>query len=398
VSFELAEQGLSTAVATSRAETKAFFFTIDKRSLALFRIAIAAVLVNDWFVRWPHIEAFYTAAGVLPADAPLPLSGGAYHFSLLDPLTSLAMVQLAFCAGLACYVLFLLGWHTKLFQLASFLFFVSVVNRNVLLRHRGEVVLVSMFLWSLFLPLGARFSLDALRARPAPSARDATSTAPSAAAFFIVLQLALIYFFSAFAKSGHTWSDGTALYYTLKLDIFARSFGTWLGDRPLWVLKAVTWASLAVEYLAGPLMLVPFAQPRLRRWTIVALIALHLGTWATLVGIGDFPFVMIATYPLLLTTADWDAARRWMPQRFAGGSREAAARRSGPARQPRGRTGRWCKTRLPCSSVRRSCCPSTTSTSRRASAASRCPSRSCRARSSSSCRSIVTGISSRRIR
>src|SRR5260221_14776799 len=80
-----------------------FYFTIDLRSLGLYRILLGLLLITDWLIRWPDLEAFYTSFGVVPVDAALPKGGGNFHFCLLDGVTSLPMVRAVFCLGLLCY-------------------------------------------------------------------------------------------------------------------------------------------------------------------------------------------------------------------------------------------------------------------------------------------------------
>src|SRR5260221_3678787 len=181
-----------------------FYFTIDLRSLGLYRVLLGCWLVFDWFTRWPDLEAFYTSSGVLPVEAPLPRSGGDFHFCLLDGVRSLPMVEAAFVVGLICYLLFLVGYRTRIYQVCSFVFFTSILSRNILIRDGSVVVIGTMLLWSLFLPLGRRFSVDAIlrslrQLKGGPGATDppVTSSEPSLAAFVIVAQIGLIYFFTA---------------------------------------------------------------------------------------------------------------------------------------------------------------------------------------------------------
>src|SRR5262245_48180223 len=197
-----------------------FYFAIDLRSLGLYRILLAALLIQDWFVRWPYLEPFYTSAGVWPIEAPLPRAGAPFHFSILDPLTSLAAVRLVFLLGLACFVLLLIGWKSKLAQLLSLFFFASVRTRNPLVSHGGDTVLVTLALWTLFLPLGARFSVDAARTalrrgvplrRRQPAASGPLLSPRCIAAFALVFQIGLVYLATAFAKTGSTWRTGTAI-------------------------------------------------------------------------------------------------------------------------------------------------------------------------------------------
>ncbi|HWX19695.1 MAG TPA: HTTM domain-containing protein [Candidatus Binatia bacterium] len=296
---------------------KEFYFTVPLRSLACYRILLAALLIFDWFARWPDLEAFYTSFGLLPVEAPLPKSGGEFHFCLLDGVASLPMVQAVFCIGLLFYILFLLGYRTRMFRLLSFVFFTSVLSRNVLIRDGSVVVLATMLMWSLFLPMGKRFSLDALLARmrqggaatAEPLSSSEVRSEPSLAAFAIVAQVGLIYLFTAMAKSGQTWKDGTALYYALNWRQIARPLGQWLASQPLPLIKALTWGVLAMEFAALPLMLAPFAQPWLRRCAIVALAGIHLGIALTTT-LGFFSGVMVASYALLLLPEDWELLKK----------------------------------------------------------------------------------------
>jgi predicted DCC family thiol-disulfide oxidoreductase YuxK len=286
---------------------KDFYFTIDQRSIDLFRILLAVVLIGDWVARWPGLEAFYTGQGVLPASA------AGFHFSLLDSITSLPGVQAVFLVGLLAYVLLLVGYRTRLALVVSFIFFMAALNRNMMIRNGGDVVALTMFWWLLWLPVGRRFSLDAIRAalkqgvpirpRVAASSPDERS-APSLAAFVIIAQIGIIYLLTAAAKSGVTWWDGTALYYTLNYDQAASPLGQWLSAQPLFLIKVLTWGTLALEFAALPLLLLPVGQPWLRRLAILLLVPLHLGIWLTM-NLGSFSFVMIAAYALLLSSREW---------------------------------------------------------------------------------------------
>ena len=297
------------------------YFSIDLRSLGLFRILLAAVLLGDWFARWPNLAAFYTADGFLPGDVLLGTAAGDYRFNFLAGVTSLGAVRCVFLAGLVSHALFLLGWRTRFFNATSFLFFLSVLQRNELIGHGGDYVLLVFCMWALFLPLGRRFSVDAaqralrLGQEASPEAlrrtlaAEAQRSAPSLAALVIVLQIGLIYFLAAVVKHGETWRDGTAVYYALHLDHFATPMGVWLRERPLGLLRGIAWGTLALEYAALPLLLFPWGRPWVRRLTILALAGMHVGFSLTMT-IGTFSASMIAALALCLSGRDWDWIER----------------------------------------------------------------------------------------
>ena len=312
------------ADALRRSNLRRFYLTIDLRSLGLFRILLGAIWIADWFTRWPHLEAFYTARGTLPNFAPLSPTSSEFHFSLLTGATTLPIVQVVFLLGLACYVGFLLGIHTRVFHIASVVFFGSVLARNEIISHGGDSVMLAMGFWTAFLPLGKRFSIDALRdaaAAPAGTLDAAARCAPSLAAFVAVAQLGLIYSLSASVKqTGELWVNGTALYYALNLDNFALPLGRWFAAAPLPVIEFLTYSTLYLEWAGLPLIMLPWPQPLLRRALVIGLGIMHLGT-AFLLELSTFPYTMIASYALLLDASDWnllDRAARPILARLGG--------------------------------------------------------------------------------
>jgi len=293
-----------------RERLRDFYLTLDLRSLALFRVALALLLLQDAIALWPDIGAFFTDNGVLPADAPWPRAGGPFHYSVLDPLGTTAAVRVAFAAGMLSHLALLVGYRTRIAQVVSFVFFTSVVNRNPLLSHGAEAALTVLCLWGLFLPLGARGSLDARRARSRdPGVPPATRSAPSLAAIAYVIQIGLIYLSTAAAKTGPAWHEGTAVYYALHLDLFTTPAGLRVGESPLALLRVMSHVTYALEWAALALFLSPWAQPWLRRIGVVGLAAFHLGTAGTM-ALGAFPFIMCASFLPLVRPRDWDDMRR----------------------------------------------------------------------------------------
>jgi predicted DCC family thiol-disulfide oxidoreductase YuxK len=247
---------------------KEFYLTIDLRSLALYRILLAGLLIFDWFMCGSNPEA-----ACKPSSVDVPL----------------LVVRTAFCVGLAVYMLLLVGYRTRLVQCLAFLFFVAVLNRNVMIGKDSNSVLATTLMWSLFLPMGERFSLDAIiRAmrrgvtvthRPAKPS-ESERCEPSLAAFAIVAQIGIVYYFAALSRYGDSAHERTAL----------------------------TWGTLVVEFAALPLILFPLLQPWLRRLAMIALVAMPF--WLLLTtGVGAFPLAMIATYTLLLLPEDWELFR-----------------------------------------------------------------------------------------
>ncbi|OYR43122.1 HTTM domain-containing protein, partial [Halorubrum sp. Hd13] len=130
---------------------------VDLRALAAFRIGLATLLLADLARRSRSLTAFYTDYGVLPRRAyvvdysttPLPhtLSGEPWAAALLFAVAG------AFALAL------LVGYRTRAVTLVSWLLLLSVQARNPMVLNAGDSLLRMLLFWSVFLPLGARWSV-----------------------------------------------------------------------------------------------------------------------------------------------------------------------------------------------------------------------------------------------
>ena len=151
-----------------------------------------------------------------------------------------------------------------------------------------------LLLWSLFLPLGAVWSLDARGSRAKAPAR-----VRSCATAAVLLQLYCVYWFTGLLKTDAVWRvDFTAVYYALNMDHFTTSFGYWLLQFPM-LLRMLTCGTLLLELCGPTLLLVPLASRRLRSVVPMLFVGLHLGLAATMT-LGSFPFVCIVYWLIVL--------------------------------------------------------------------------------------------------
>lgn len=306
---------------------------LDLRALAVLRLLLGLLLLASLFDRLREFTAFYTDAGIVSqAEAwsgdtwRLPWNGRSslQPFAWLpDPWGSGAL----FLGAAAAAVFLCLGWHTRLATLAGWLMLTGLDNRNPLVLNAGDDVLRLFLFWSLFLPLGARWSLDARSAGWWWNARRSNRFVSVGTLAFLV-QLASIYFFSAHFKSYRYWViDGDAMHYALRLEQFVTPWGValrdWLPGRPASV--ATWWLELV-----GPLLLFsPLATGTLRYGLFLAFTALHLGIDATL-GIGLFSYVCIAGWLAVLPFGFW----RGLERRLGLRRRVAPAVRNGAEGPP----------------------------------------------------------------
>jgi hypothetical protein len=104
-------------------------FGIDLRTLALFRICLGAVILADLVNRAGYLTAFYTDDGVLPRTAAIAYNHSArisFHLMSGSPL----VIGFLFLIAGILAVMLMLGYRTRLATVLSWLFLVSLNNRN----------------------------------------------------------------------------------------------------------------------------------------------------------------------------------------------------------------------------------------------------------------------------
>ena len=306
-------------------------FSLDFRSIAIFRIMLALLLLADLLLRSLDISAFYTDQGVLSRQHWLKLTNH-WQWSLHAASGELWWQVVLFGVAGICALALLVGYRTRFAAIASFVLLASLLNRNGLVLQGGDDLLVVMSFWSLFLPLAARYSVDsalqpAFRDHPnAYASRIQTGSAPdsesghdeqllqeqpyfSVATIAIVFQVLYLYIFTAIMKTGDAWIVRfDAAYYAVSLQHYATPIGAWISQFPQ-MLKAATFFVLSVEFI-GPLMvLCPFFWPWVRVSGLLLLGSLH-AAFLLMLHIGLFPLIDFMALSLLIPGALWVKAGR----------------------------------------------------------------------------------------
>jgi hypothetical protein len=296
------------------------YLTADPRSLGAFRITLALVLLSDLARRWTELEFWYVNSGLLPNHTLLWRPPAQHLFSLLFSVSHLGEARFAFALCGLVYLAFLFGYRTRWVHFFALIARVSLNSRLAVLENGGDMVMNLLCLLSLPLPLGARFSLDAIaRARreqrragvaePFPHFVPEGAKAPvvSLAVAGLLLQFATIYFFNAASKGGAAWRDGSAVHYALHQDKLVTWLGVWMREHlPPDVTRGLTRGVLFTEWAAVMLILTPLSWRAARLLAVCVLPALHLG-FALGLNVGGFSPAMMSFYPFLLTAAHWDA-------------------------------------------------------------------------------------------
>ncbi|MEP1090437.1 MAG: HTTM domain-containing protein [Rhizobiaceae bacterium] len=278
-------------------------FSIDLRTLALFRILLGIYLLLNVLSRAQDLVAHYTDFGVLPRHIQIGLlADGSWSLHMFNG-TATAQALLFLLAGLAAIGL-TLGWRTGLMTLISWALLLSVQNRNIFILSGEDNLALLLTFWALFLPIGARYSIDFALSRQHGS--DPTSNSYwSWATVALLLQGMSMYFFSALLKSDPIWiPDGQAVYYALNLDYMATSFALWFRQFQT-LMQGLTYYVWVLE-LVGPILIFsPIFHRPVRAVLMLLFITMHLGFWLFL-EIGLFPFISIVMNLTFMPGWMWD--------------------------------------------------------------------------------------------
>ncbi len=295
-------------------EPRYWFGSIDPRPLALFRIVLGALILFDLCDRLRDFRAFFTDDGVLPRVALVTGFARVYRFSLFDTFGDPGLCALLYAAGMVVVVLFVVGYRTRLFGVLSWVFIVSLHERNIVILDGGDTVIRVMLFWLMFSDAGQVYSVDAWLGRVRPRAIFALPVR------VLQIQVVIVYVCAACSKTGPWWRDGTAIYHSLQLSDWARaSTAAWVIAHPM-VARFLSRSTIWMEGGFVPLALFPLPhagrtriyKELLRLAGIGAVIGLHFGIFVTM-RVGLFSLLMPATM-LLFVYPSWIPARldRWL--------------------------------------------------------------------------------------
>ena len=282
-------------------------------------MGLGYLLLSDLVRRAFDLRAHYTDVGVLPRERWIAGGGQKLYYSLhLLGGDTVSQVLLFLVAGVFATML-LVGYRTRLAALVSWVLLCSLHGRNGILLQGGDDLLRVMLFWSMFVPLNARFSVDAVRAERQllklagsehpPQAGPARKLPPrllSLGSMALVLQLLSMYIASATLKTGLSWHrDGSAISIALHHQAFATAFGQWFRELPPNLLQGLTWQVWWLERTGPLLFFIPWNTYWWRTLGAFTFIGFHFGLLLTM-ELGHFPWVAIVCWLAVLPSWFWD--------------------------------------------------------------------------------------------
>ncbi len=278
-------------------------FTLDARSLAVYRIGLGVILTADCLLRTRDFRLMFAADGMFPLETLHRYYADATLWSLAFAVDaswwSGAVLALQGIAGVALAF----GYRTRAATILAWVALVSVIRRTSPATNAGDIWFACQLFWSMFLPLGARWSVDACRTE---DREPVVGTVRSVASTALVLQLAAVYLGAGLAKCNPSWFAGDALTHALSVHDHGTPLGMLLGETP-WIARPLQWGVLLGE-MGLPLMLLALPSPRIRGGIVALAIAFHIAIWMTMT-VGLFAVIGIVAWLPLIPGWAWPAER-----------------------------------------------------------------------------------------
>lgn len=142
--------------------------SLDLRSLALMRVLLGVLLISHLLAALPDAAALWSDAGVLPRTRLLEVAP-ATLFSLQLANGSALFTVTLMSLQLILAVLLLAGWRSRTMAGISFVLWISLCARNPAASAQSDLLLAWLLLWAAWLPVGARYGIDAALQKASPA-------------------------------------------------------------------------------------------------------------------------------------------------------------------------------------------------------------------------------------
>ena len=287
---------------------------IDTRSLAVFRIFVGLLVVADVLLRSRNFLLYYTDGGIVPqslAQANTPEYAISVYYLTSDPVAIAGLFALTALVGLSLVV----GYRTRVATVLTFLLVISLDHHNPFVTSYADTLFRLLLFWAIFLPLGERWSVDAVHAETTRPDWEPRASVAGVATFLVLAQMVMMYLQNGIHKTESAlWRSGEATPLIFGIDEMTFLLGEWLGAFP----TLLTYGGLLWFYMLLGSWLLILLRGRLRFPLVVLFIGGHL-SFALTVRIGAFAYVAMAGLVLFIQQPVWDDGRRlahWLGRRF----------------------------------------------------------------------------------
>jgi predicted DCC family thiol-disulfide oxidoreductase YuxK len=283
-------------------------FAIDLRSLAAFRIAFGVGILADLALRLGDLAEFYTDYGLIPRYALVTEFSNINRWSLHAANGQLWFISLLFIINAIIALFLIAGYKTRIASVLAFIFLFSLHNRNEFVLQGGDNMFHIMAFFAMFLPLGARFSLDHLW-NPIKKF-EGVNKFSNLFSFSYLAQTAIAFSFAGLLKAGPEWTQ------TLLATSFAGNVNYLSTVAGRFVIQFTVLSQMWTAYLKWTevlmpvLMFFPYKNDVTRIIGFVLLFIMLVGCGLGL-QIALFPIVWIISLIPFLPSLFWDITNDW---------------------------------------------------------------------------------------
>lgn len=271
---------------------------IDIRGLAVFRIFLGILLILNLVLNIRGLSIFYSDSGVLPRDALFEKYSFISNFSIHALSGEVWFQALIFVfSGIFAFSL-IIGYKTKISSFMSFFLLLSLNIRNPLILNAGDILFIKILFWSIFLPLGNKWSIDSIKNKKEVTKKQIVSIGSAG----LLLEVFFIYFIdSIFKFRSGLWFNGEGLVHAFSIDRLTILFGELISQYPslIRILGIIWFFMLSLSFL-----LILFTG--LYRIIFVTMFIFAHITMAFTMYLGLFPWISIVSLIPFMPAQFWD--------------------------------------------------------------------------------------------
>jgi len=293
--------------------------------LSIYRCVLAALVMKNMIFYYPMATSMFGQDAIVDYDNYVGLMN-AYGLRFLIYPFHLAyapqvFILLTFVAAFA----FFFGIGRQIVGIGLWVLLLILQQRNGYILDGSDNVIQVTLPFLIFtdayryntyrLGLSERFS-GLTKLTQQPVVKLVWGTIGRFATLALLIQICYVYFFTALAKlQGSLWLNGTATYYTMRVDEFRQtSWNIPLTQNHYFVVLS-TYFTIFWELSFA--FLIWFRQTK---WVVLFFgILLHVGIWVFM-RIDNFSWIMIGSYALFVTDRNYQAiatfCKQWLPKRF----------------------------------------------------------------------------------
>lgn len=275
-------------------------FVVDIRSLALLRIGLALVTLIYLIDLLPDIELFLSDDGLLPISLSQGLSAAtnSWDWSFYWLNGSVWFNRSLVITHIIVALLLLFGFQTRIVTLACLVMTWSLSVRNPFIVDPGQLLLRMTLLWSVFLPLGAVWSIDAKIWKT-----------PHSQIHWHIVNIATAALMIQAVIGCFVFANSMGLFRLNLAEILAQSgqpswIVSWLVGHPIGSMTISRF--LCVVSIVGPLtMFIPRFSEFFRGFWMAIHWLIHLGLWFAL-DESCYPWVAIVSTLIFIPSSLWN--------------------------------------------------------------------------------------------